>query len=62
MPKRGSGFDLGIAVAISSAAGVVPTDSLAGAVFLGELGLDGRFRPGGPSLGAGRVAVHGGWR
>ena len=45
LPKRGSGFDLGIAVAILSAAGVVPKDGLAGTVFLGELGLDGRIRP-----------------
>ncbi|HTX81150.1 MAG TPA: YifB family Mg chelatase-like AAA ATPase [Streptosporangiaceae bacterium] len=45
LPKRGSGFDLGIAIAILSAAGVVPKDGLAGTVFLGELGLDGRIRP-----------------
>ena len=45
LPKRGSGFDLAIAVAILSAAGVVPKDGLAGTVFLGELGLDGRIRP-----------------
>ncbi len=45
LPKRGSGFDLGIAVAILSADGVVPGDALAGTVFLGELGLDGRIRP-----------------
>jgi magnesium chelatase family protein len=45
LPKRGSGFDLGIAIAILSAAGVVPKVGLAGTVFLGELGLDGRIRP-----------------
>ncbi|HEU5416208.1 MAG TPA: ATP-binding protein [Streptosporangiaceae bacterium] len=45
LPKRGSGFDLGIAVAIMSAAGAVPAGRLAGMVFLGELGLDGRVRP-----------------
>src|SRR5215469_13408534 len=45
LPKRGSGFDLAIAVAILSAAGVVPKDGLDGTVFLGELGLDGRIRP-----------------
>jgi magnesium chelatase family protein len=45
LPKRGSGFDLAIAIAILSAAGVVPKDGLAGTVFLGELGLDGRIRP-----------------
>ena len=45
LPKRGSGFDLSIAVAIMSAAGAVPAARLAGMVFLGELGLDGRVRP-----------------
>lgn len=45
LPKRGSGFDAAIAVAILSAAGSVPKDRLSGTVFLGELGLDGRLRP-----------------
>jgi magnesium chelatase family protein len=45
LPKRGSGFDLGIAASIMSAAGAVPAGRLAGMVFLGELGLDGRVRP-----------------
>jgi magnesium chelatase family protein len=45
LPKRGSGFDLAIAVAILSADGAVPKDRLADAVFMGELGLDGRLRP-----------------
>jgi magnesium chelatase family protein len=45
LPKRGSAFDLGIAVAILSADGAVPAERLAGTVFLGELGLDGRLRP-----------------
>jgi magnesium chelatase family protein len=45
LPKRGSGFDLAIAVAILAAAEVVPADALAGKMFLAELGLDGRLRP-----------------
>ncbi|MFC5817332.1 YifB family Mg chelatase-like AAA ATPase [Nonomuraea harbinensis] len=45
VPKRGSGFDLSIAVAILGAAGVVPASRIAGPFFLGELGLDGRLRP-----------------
>jgi len=45
LPKRGSSFDLGIAVAILCAAGVIPPAGLAGLLFLGELGLDGRLRP-----------------
>ena len=44
LPKRGSSFDVAIAVAILSADGVVPKEGLAGTVFLGELGLDGRIR------------------
>jgi magnesium chelatase family protein len=45
LPKRGSGFDLAIAVAILAAAEAVPGDALAGKMFLAELGLDGRLRP-----------------
>ena len=37
LPKRGSGFDLGIAVAILSAANAVPAASVDGIAFLGEL-------------------------
>src|SRR5450755_4289319 len=37
LPKRGSGFDLGIAAAILCAAGAVPAGSLGGLVLLGEL-------------------------
>jgi magnesium chelatase family protein len=44
MPKRGSHFDLGVAVAILSAADQVPEASTAGVVFIGELALDGRLR------------------
>ncbi|GAA4058464.1 YifB family Mg chelatase-like AAA ATPase [Nonomuraea soli] len=45
LPKRGSHFDLAIAVAILGAAGAVPADRIATPFFLGELGLDGRLRP-----------------
>ncbi len=45
LPKRGSGFDLGIAMAILAAAGSVPGAALRGLVLIGELGLDGRVRP-----------------
>src|ERR1700749_721867 len=43
LPKRGRGFDLGIAVSILSAAGSVPADAIDGVAFLGELGLDGQL-------------------
>ena len=45
LPKRGSGFDIGIAVAILGAAGAVPAGAIDGVAFLGELGLDGQLRP-----------------
>jgi magnesium chelatase family protein len=45
LPKRGSWFDIGIAVAILGAAGSVPAGAIDGVAFLGELGLDGQLRP-----------------
>lgn len=45
LPKHGSGFDLGIAMATLAADGQVSADSVARVVHLGELGLDGRLRP-----------------
>ena len=45
LPRRGTGFDLGIAVAVLAAAGVVPSTALEGCVFIAELGLDGSLRP-----------------
>jgi magnesium chelatase family protein len=66
LPKRGSGFDIGIAISIMAAAGRVPTDAIDGVSFLGELGLDGRLRPvlgvlpavaGAAAAGFGKVAV-----
>ncbi|MFC7644459.1 YifB family Mg chelatase-like AAA ATPase [Streptosporangium lutulentum] len=45
LPKRGSMFDVAIAVALLAAAGVVPIARVAEPFFLGELGLDGSVRP-----------------
>lgn len=45
LPKKGSMFDLAIAVALLGAAGAVPEHRIAEPLFLGELGLDGRVRP-----------------
>ncbi|WP_131738008.1 YifB family Mg chelatase-like AAA ATPase [Actinomadura roseirufa] len=45
LPKRGSSYDIAIAVALLAAAEVVPAQSCAGLVLIGELGLDGRLRP-----------------
>jgi magnesium chelatase family protein len=45
LPKKGSVFDLAIAVAMLGADEAVPADSSASTVMIGELGLDGRVRP-----------------
>ncbi|WP_216853676.1 YifB family Mg chelatase-like AAA ATPase [Phytoactinopolyspora halotolerans] len=44
LPKRGSHFDLGVAVAVLSAAEELPEAAIEDVVFIGELGLDGRLR------------------
>ena len=44
LPKRGSSFDLAIAVAVLTAAGTVPAAG-DGCVFIAGLGLDGSLRP-----------------
>lgn len=44
IPKRGSGFDLAIAMAVLAGADVAPRVSER-IVYIGELGLDGRVRP-----------------
>jgi magnesium chelatase family protein len=44
IPKRGSGFDLPIAVAVLAAAGVLTAAGVRDVVHLGELALDGRVR------------------
>jgi magnesium chelatase family protein len=45
LPKAGTGFDLGLAVAVMRATGQVLDSSAARQVYLGELSLDGRVRP-----------------
>lgn len=45
LPKRGSGFDLALAMAVLAAAGVITVRALRDTVLLGELGLDGTVRP-----------------
>lgn len=44
LPKVGAGYDVALACCVLAAAGVVPSDRLAGTVLLGELALDGRLR------------------
>ena len=45
LPKRGSWFDLAIAIGILAAAAKVPRAAIEEVMFFGELGLDGRLRP-----------------
>lgn len=45
LPKRGTHFDLSMAVAVLAATGVVPVDSGVGSLFVGELTLTGGLRP-----------------
>lgn len=45
VPKVGSRFDLAMALAMLAAAGEVHADAVAAAVWIAELGLDGRLRP-----------------
>jgi len=62
LPKHGSGFDLGIALAALAAEELVRAESVARVVHLGELGLDGRLRPVRGVLPATLAAVRAGFR
>lgn len=42
--KRGTGFDLPIAIAILASLGMIPTNTLNETLFVGELGLDGKIQ------------------
>ncbi len=45
LPKEGGGFDLPIALGILAASGQVPSQSVKGREFMGELSLAGELRP-----------------
>ena len=45
LPKRGSGFDLPLAVGTLTASGELPGSGFEGTLLVGELALDGRVRP-----------------
>jgi magnesium chelatase family protein len=62
LPKHGSGFDLGIALASLAAAGDISAESVDRVVHVGELGLDGRLRPGAGVLPAVLAAARAGFR
>ncbi len=59
LPKRGSGFDLAITMAVLRAAGDIR--EIGGTVFIAELGLDGRLRPVRGILPAVMAAVQAGY-
>jgi magnesium chelatase family protein len=59
LPKRGSGFDLAITMAVLRAAEDIR--SIDGTVFIAELGLDGRLRPVRGMLPAVMAAVQAGY-
>jgi magnesium chelatase family protein len=59
LPKRGSGFDLAITMAVLRAAGDIR--EIGGTVFMSELGLDGRLRPVRGILPAVMAAVQAGY-
>jgi len=59
LPKRGSGFDLAITMAVLRAAKDIR--SIDGTVFIAELGLDGRLRPVRGMLPAVMAAVQAGF-
>ncbi|UXM90122.1 YifB family Mg chelatase-like AAA ATPase [Paenarthrobacter sp. JL.01a] len=59
LPKRGSGFDLAITIAVLRAAKDIR--SIDGTVFIAELGLDGRLRPVRGMLPAVMAAVQAGY-
>ncbi len=62
VPKHGSGFDLGIAVAALATTGIVSLEAIEAVVHLGELSLDGRLRPVAGVLPAVLAARRGGAR
>jgi len=62
LPKHGPTFDLGIALSLLAAAGTVSPDSVRDVVHFGELGLDGRVRPGSGVLPAVLAAKRAGCR
>ncbi|UVI34871.1 YifB family Mg chelatase-like AAA ATPase [Brevibacterium spongiae] len=45
VPKVGTGFDLGIAVAVLKALGKISSEDTGDVIHCGEIGLDGRIRP-----------------
>ncbi|MBB1047229.1 magnesium chelatase domain-containing protein, partial [Dietzia cercidiphylli] len=45
LPKRGSGFDVALAIGALTASSELPAGGFEGTLLVGELALDGRVRP-----------------
>src|ERR1700683_2115348 len=58
LPKDGSGYDLGMAMAILAASGQIDQAALEGSLFLGELALDGSIRPIKGAVMAAQMSAH----
>jgi magnesium chelatase family protein len=60
LPKDGSGYDLGLAIAVLTASGQIDPAHIEGSLFMGELALDGTIRPvKGAIIAAQTAHVHG---
>jgi magnesium chelatase family protein len=57
LPKDGSGYDLGMAIAILAATQQVDSSALENSMFIGELSLDGEIRPVKGSIIAAQLAA-----
>lgn len=62
LPKDGTGYDLGLAVAVLVASCQLSPESIKGCLFLGELALDGTVRPVRGALLAAQLAQNSGFR
>jgi magnesium chelatase family protein len=60
--KAGTGFDLPMALGILAATGILPSQTISGYLFLGELSLDGRVKPVNGSLPMAIAAQRAGYR
>jgi len=62
LPKDGTGYDLGLAVAVLVASGQLSPESVQSCLFLGELALDGTVRPVRGALLAAQLAQNSGFK
>src|SRR5262245_23964885 len=58
LPKDGSGYDLGMAMAVLAASSQLDPTTLEDSLFLGELGLDGSVRPAKGAITAAEIVAN----